>query len=126
MAVDLVRVEGHFTLGGTSTWEEYDTIPTSQVPNDSYFMTDVFIFGGTGYFVNEIAIVARYQYFYFKNNSGVLSLVDSRIVSQFDAVTGGASSFEYRQQISSGNITIEGRYLTSATLLYYDGRLRSK
>ncbi len=126
MAVDLVRVEGNFTLAGTSTWEEYDTIPTSQVPNDSYFMTDVFIFGGTGYFVNEIAIVARYQYFYYKNNSAVLSLVDSRVVSQFDAISGGATAFEYRQQISSGNITIEGRYLTSSTMLYYDGRLRSK
>jgi hypothetical protein len=126
MAVDLVRVQGNYTLGGTSTWETYDQIPTSQVPNDSYFMTDVFIFGGTGYFVNEIAVVARYQYFYFKNSSGAISLIDSRIVCEFGAQSGGATAFEYRQEISSGNITIEGRYLTDTTMLYYDGRLRSR
>lgn len=127
MAVDLIRSNGSFVLTGGSTWDTFTTIPTSSAPNDSYMILDVIIFGSLGPYAYESGVAARYQSFYYKNGSGTVSLIDSiNTLIESQQYTGSAVIWEYRQQISSNNITIEGKGLIADVTMYYDVKLRTK
>lgn len=127
MAIDLVRSNGSFILTGGATWDTFTTMPTSSAPNDSYMILDVIIFGSLGPYAYEAGVVARYQSFYYKNGSGTVSLIDSiNTLVEHQQYTGSSVIWEYRQQLSSNNITIEGKGLIADTTMYYDVKLRTK
>lgn len=128
MAIDLVRQNGSYVLTGGTTWDTFTTMPTSSAPNDSYLILDVVIFGSLGPYAYEAGVAARYQSFYYKNGSGTVSLLGSvNTLIESQSYTGtGAVIFEHRQQLSSNNITIEGRGLVSDVTMYYDVKLRTK
>jgi hypothetical protein len=127
MAVDLVRANSNLSMTGGATWDVLATMPTAQAPNTSYMILDVIITGAYGTFAGEASIVARYQSIYAKDGSGNVTQVGTtRTMVEHSRISGGSVAWEYRQQISSNNITVEARGLVSGTFLYFDIQLRSK
>lgn len=123
MAVIVVRYGGELILTGSLAWDVLATVSAQNVPSRSSFMLDVKIWGSQGLNTGEYGVVAWYQSQYYKNGSGVLSLLGSiRTIKEY---TGSASQYGYRQTISSANVLVEAQEDISNLILYYDITIRS-
>lgn len=127
MAVDLVRISDSFSMSGGTTWDTIATVPTAQAPNSSSMLLDVIIHGSYGSFAGEASVVARYQSVYGKGSGGTVALLGSiQTINMQDRYSGGSTTFEYRQTLSSNNILIEVRGLVSGTILTFDVNMKSR
>lgn len=121
MAVNLTRQDGLIYMTGGTTWDVLSTIPAGNSKNGTVMILDVKIYGCSSQIL-EFGIVAWYQSVYVKTSGGALSLLGT-IKEMKKKEINVANPLEYRQIISSGDISIEVREAVSGAKIYYDIQL---
>ena len=121
MAVNLTRQDGLIYMTGGTTWDVLATIPAGDSINGTVMILDVKIYGCSSQIL-EFGIVAWYQSVYVKTTGGTLSLLGT-IKEMKKKEINVSNPLEYRQVISSGNVSVEVREAVSGAKIYYDIQL---